>query len=182
MIPFEPGQCACFDDTDGEAASESTSPYYRSYIHHSHMGPTHARYLMRTCCRCRERAESKTKPGPRKRARRVFLRRDGKLFDDDLFTSYVVDNAPHQYRCRQCPAVYSWLRSPTGGIYLCCNWKVEAAPPFKKKEQLTGHHWLRALDPASWNVQHNNQDMHRVTWCEDTRCKTTSNWYKLYSK
>jgi hypothetical protein len=82
--------------------------------------------------------------------------------------------------CRQCPAVYSWLRGPSDGVYLCCNWQVDLLRRNKKDKQVTMREWLQALDPASWDVswdvQPDNHDLHSVTWCENARCKMTSKW------
>lgn len=163
MLPFMVSQCACFDDEEDEETIAAAASNAKAHHNHEPWGPS--------CCRCAALA-GKRKTG-------FCLRRSSFLSKEPDIYFVKARDAWHQYHCRQCPAVYFWTRE-ANCVSLQCEYDIHLNCTHGKTiySDPTDPHWLRAIDPASWDAQA-SKELKRVTWCEDSKCTTTSNWYKL---
>lgn len=165
MLPFTVNQCACFvHEEDKETVAAAIA---NAKAHHNH-----GRYEFSDnvpSCRCSSLASDDKS----EEHEPSFLSGQGKEVGDRNREPLL---APHRYSCRQCPAVYSWVRK-ANCVSLCYENRVFPSTSHGVYDP-TNCGWLRALDPNSWDAQASKK-LERVTRCKDTKCATTSNWYKL---
>lgn len=163
MLPFMVSQCACFDDEEDEETIATAASNAKAHHHHKPWEPS--------CCRCAALAgEGRT--GLRLRRSSFFPKERDRC-------AFSARMARHQYHCRQCPAVYGWARE-MNCVSLYCESNIQLHGTHSKTiySDPTDPDWLRVIDPASWDAEA-SKELKRVTWCEDSKCATTSNWYKL---
>lgn len=161
LLPFDPDQCACFDHDD-DIASESSAGRY--HYHDPEKGTGN-------CCRCYSQQH------PEEKGR--FLRPDPQIHHGKRAIKSVrsrteersvVTSAFHEYKCPQCFAIYAWVRGMDYRVYLRCRRDLNA---FDWRD------YLRSVTPEWASI--NDSEIHRITWCDDLKCKTGALWTRIYN-
>ncbi|KAJ4286372.1 hypothetical protein N0V88_008039 [Collariella sp. IMI 366227] len=144
MLPFEPYQCACFDE-DPDNQPSTITPTSHSCLRED------------WCCRCR------AIKNPHRRG--FFIPPEN---DNDPDHSWSRAGLPaHTYRCNLCPTDYFWIRQGLRRAYLTVRCLVSARAPHPNS-----WNWLWRVDPDSWGLKR-DQKLRHVLWCPDQKCVTS---------
>lgn len=167
LLPFAPGQCACFDDAEGgleDLPLHKATYHDHGAVHGEHLGHPRSDY---DCCRCRSiwRPELCGQFLPDDVPAHLPTEADGARLHD----AKVAWHARHRYACSYCPAVYSWAKGPDGTVYL------QYVNETRSMWSATNLEWLKGLDPA-WRAGVSGDQLQHVTWCRDRYCKTNLSW------
>ncbi|OAA63580.1 hypothetical protein SPI_03743 [Niveomyces insectorum RCEF 264] len=149
LLPFEPNQCACFDEVDGGGGTGPEGPCDDN----EGLGRHHLHEYTDLCCRC----ESRKTP----RRRGLFLPGEGWR----MYSSRAV----HTYKCRWCSSSYRWVRFPGEcRVYLAGQRYVHVDGPTERM-------WLGHLDPHMFQLDTDDELQHHL-WCNQPWCQTRQRW------
>jgi len=90
-------------------------------------------------------------------------------------------NGRHEYQCVICDASYQWRRDGSD-VYLrirTLDGSFNLGLPGQAfPVKLRRRYWVYKLNPESWGIQ-NDEELHRVAWCEDINCMSRWRWERL---